>query len=57
MRSKTCRFQQIFKRRNTELLLLFSIISPWPIITAYGGITKEGASFLVKLQEEGLQRD
>ena len=28
-----------------------------PIITAYGGITKEGASILVKLQEEDLQRD
>ena len=28
MRSKTCQFQQIFKGRNTELLLLFSIISP-----------------------------
>ena len=28
MRSKTCRFQQIFKYRNTELLLLFSIITP-----------------------------
>ena len=29
MRSKTCRFQYIFKRQNMELLLLFSIISPW----------------------------
>ena len=29
MRSKTCQFQYIFKYRNTELLLLFSIITPW----------------------------
>ena len=29
MRSKTCRFQQIFRYRNMELLLLFSIITPW----------------------------
>ena len=29
MRSKTCQFQQIFKHRNTRLLPLFSIISPW----------------------------
>ena len=29
MRSKNCLFQQIFVHRNTELLLLFSIISPW----------------------------
>ena len=29
MRSKACRFQQIFNNRNTELLLLFSIIPPW----------------------------
>ena len=28
MRSKACRFQQIFKYRNTELLLFFSIITP-----------------------------
>ena len=28
MRSKTCQFQYIFKHRNVELLLLFSIISP-----------------------------
>ena len=27
MRSETCRFQKIFKYRNTELLLLFSIIT------------------------------
>ena len=32
MRSKTCRFQQIFKYRNTELLLLFSIIIPWQLL-------------------------
>ena len=28
MRSETCEFQQIFKYRNTDLLLLFSIITP-----------------------------
>ena len=28
MRSKTCRFQYIFKYRNTELLLLFSLMTP-----------------------------
>ena len=28
MRSKACRFQNPFKRRNMELILLFSIISP-----------------------------
>ena len=28
MRSRTYRFQQIFKHRSTDLLLLFSIISP-----------------------------
>ena len=34
MRSKTCRFQWIFKNRNTELLHLFSIITPWFYIGA-----------------------
>ena len=29
MRSKTCQFQYIVKHRKTELLLLFSIITPW----------------------------
>ena len=32
MGSKTCRFQQIFEHRNMELLLLFSIISPYSVI-------------------------
>ena len=29
MRSKTCWFQLIFQYKNTKLLLLFSIITPW----------------------------
>ena len=32
MGSKTCRFQQIFEHRNMELLLPFSIISPYSVI-------------------------
>ena len=28
MKSRTCRFQQIFKYRNTELLVLFSVMTP-----------------------------
>ena len=30
MRSKNCRFQKIFAYRNTELFLLFIILSPGP---------------------------
>ena len=32
MGSKTCRFQQLLKHRNTELLLLLGIISPYSVI-------------------------
>ena len=48
MRSKTYRFQQIFKNRNTELLLLFSIVTPWTNVKYF----QEHACSKIKLSEK-----